>query len=378
MRPETGLFKLVSIMLTPLLLSAQAPASRAQSVSGSQIAEAVAAQLPARSSVVLLPVTNSRLDLSGDLAPLLEETAAELRARGFAARTLGESAVEGTALRTIGRAGVVEGASIGRFATALGVGLILLLALSQARQSEMSVTASIYSGRGGVFDEIWKSKVGWREQSRASVAATPGVASCTRNLLVNGDFERDWPDGWKRSYGDIEKGGSVTEVVRGSDSNVLHMKHSGLSDVSLYQLVRVPKGRIFFQFEVKFSTREGPIMGFSGTGTAGLSIILFDANRNELGMLWAGNYVHNPFEGTGLVGVPHGPRDTNSASFIETPNGRTVRERFDVSRFVLDRLGKVDLDRVEYVAINISVGATDNNAGAEAWVDNLSLEVCPS
>lgn len=284
--------------------------------------------------------------------------------------------MERAALRTIGRSGLVETASISRFGTALGIGLILLLALSEARQSEMSVTASIYSSTGGVFDEVWKSRVGWKEQVEAG-DTRQGVSNCTRNLLVNGDFERDWPEGWKRSYGDIEKGGSITEVVKGSNSHVLYMKHTGLSNVSLYQIVRVPRGRIFFQFEVKFHTWEGPIMGFTGTGTAGISLLLMDSNQEVLGMLWAGNFVHNPFEGTGLVGVPSGPRDTNNASFIEAPNGRTVRERFEVTRFVRDRLGKVDINKIEYIAINISVGATDNSAGAEAWVDNLSLEVCP-
>jgi hypothetical protein len=113
------------------------------------------------------------------------------------------------------------------------------------------------------------------------------------------------------------------------------------------------------------------------SGTVGINLILLDANKDALGMLWAGNFVRNIFEGTGLVGVPHGPRDTNSASFLEMPNNRTVRERFDVSKFVRDRMGKVDVNRIEYIAVNISLGATDRNAGAEAWIDNLSLEVCP-
>src|SRR2546422_11429904 len=54
------------------------------------------------------------------------------------------------------------------------------------------------------------------------------VRGCTRNLLVNGDFQQDWPNGWKRVYGDIEKGGSITEVIAGSNNRILHMKHTGL------------------------------------------------------------------------------------------------------------------------------------------------------
>ena len=204
------------------------------------------------------------------------------------------------------------------------------------------------------------------------------AGACTKNLLVNGNFGQDWPTGWTRAYGDIEKGGSITEVIRGSDARILHMKHTGESDVSLYQIVRVPKGRMFFQFQVKFNTWEGPIWGFSGTGVASISLLLMDADKRTIGSVWAGSYVHNPFEGTGMVGVPKGPSDTSSASFVETPNGQTIRERFDVTRFVRDRLGRVDLQKIEYVAVVISVGATNPNAGAEAWIGDLALEVCPN
>lgn len=203
-------------------------------------------------------------------------------------------------------------------------------------------------------------------------------AGCTRNLLVNGNFVQDWPTGWTRAYGDVEKGGSITEVIGRPNTRILHMKHTGESDVSLYQIVPVPKGRMFFQFQIKFNTWEGPIMGFTGTGVASISLLLLDADKRTMGSVWAGSYVHNPFEGTGLVGVPEGPHDSSSASFVETPNGQTIRERFDVTRFVRDRLGRVNLEKIEYVAVVISVGATHPSAGAEAWVGDLALEVCPS
>lgn len=369
--------KVVGIALISVLLIAQVPIIKAQTTPCTQITDAVITRIPKRTSVVLLPVRNERLDESGSSDPLVEETASSLRRLGYVVRTIRDANVARTAQRTIGRSSPIGRASVGRLGSALGIGVIVLLALSGARENEMSVTTSIYSSTGGVFDEIWRSRVGCREQGQANIVSQGGVARCSGNLLTNGNFERDWPDGWKRSYGDIEQGSSITEVIRGSESNVLHMKHVGLSDVSLFQIVRVPKGRIFIQFEAKFRTWEGPIGGFSGTGTAGISLILLDANKDALGMLWAGNYVKNPFEGTGLVGVPHGPRDTNSASFLEVPNNRTVRERFDVSRFVRDRMGKVDVNRIEYIAVNISLGATNRNAGAEAWIDNLSLEVCP-
>jgi hypothetical protein len=60
--------KAIVMLLILVLLLMPLPTAQAQSVSGAQVAEAVAAQLPARSSVVLLPVSNNRLDLSGENA----------------------------------------------------------------------------------------------------------------------------------------------------------------------------------------------------------------------------------------------------------------------------------------------------------------------
>lgn len=118
------------------------------------------------------------------------------------------------------------------------------------------------------------------------------------------------------------------------------------------------------------------MIGFSGTGTAAIGLELLGPRQEILGTLWAGTYV-NIWEGSALAGVPQSPQSTSVENFARLPNGETVRNRFDVSTFVRDRMGRVDLDRVTAVRVRLTVGADDRNASAELWADNLLLEVCP-
>jgi hypothetical protein len=370
-------YRLLSFMLNATLLLTPVCSAQAQSAASERITDAIRKHFPEPTSIVILPTQNGYLDESEESEAETEEAAAQLRRLGYSVRTMSQGNVARTVNRTIGRSNAIGRASIGRLGTSLGVGAIILFALATARENEMSVTTSIYASNRGVFEQISRSTSRWNRDNRGVGSSRPGVSRCTQNLLVNGNFEEDWERGWTRSYSDIEQGSSITEVVRVANNNVLHIKHVGRSDVSLHQIVAVPKGRIFFGFETKFVAREGPIGGFSGTGTAGINVIFLDANKNALGLLWAGSFKRNPFEDTGLVGVPQSPESNNSASFITIPNNRAVTERLEVSKIARDRLGKLDLNKVRYVAINISVGATHRRASAEAWVDNLSLEVCP-
>lgn len=364
-----GFFMMASLSLRPTIMQAQA-------ISGAQVASAVGPEFAPHSSILIIPTVNNRLALSRSATAMVEDTAASLRASGFTVRTLQEGIVESQALRAIGRAGAVESGGIGRMASGLGVAAVLVLGLVEfARENEMTVTASIYSSTGGMYEEIWKSKVGWREKAPAPPVRTATAGACSMNLIANGDFSHDWPVGWRRSYGG--SGGNLTEVVNTAEGNMLHLKHTGQSEVALFQIVPVAGGRLFFQFEGRFHTWEGPVAAFSGTGIAGITIELMDAYKNTLGKVWAGSYVRNLFEGTGLAGVPHGPRDTPSAVFLTAPNEQTVRERFDLTRFVHDRLMSTDPARIRYIGVNISAGATHPSAGAELWVNNLILEQCP-
>lgn len=90
-----------------------------------------------------------------------------------------------------------------------------------------------------------------------------------------------------------------------------------------------------------------------------------------------GSHKKNIFEDTGLVGVPQSPQSNNSAAFFPLDNDSQMNDKLEISRVARDRLGKLDLSKVRYVDIGISLSATHKSASAEAWVDNLSLEVCP-
>ncbi|HEV7642784.1 MAG TPA: hypothetical protein VGO50_02475 [Pyrinomonadaceae bacterium] len=338
-----------------------------------KVAQEIAKQLPERDPVVILPTRDGNLDASEESEEMAEEVAEQLRKSGYTVQTRRAMNVASAINKIFGRSKGIRGPSIGRLGTALGLGAIILVGLANADENEKSVTTSIYTNNRGVFEEISNSSLKTKDKSAAFQQRT---SPCTENLLTNGDFEKDWEKGWNRTYSDIDEGSSVTEVIGASGSNLLHMQHKGLASVSLHQTASVPKGRIFFQFESKFVAREGPIGGFSGTGTAGFTIIFFDANKKYLGLLWVGSHKKNIFEDTGLVGVPQSPQSTNSAAFIALDNDRKVNDRLEISRIARDRLGKLDLSKIKYVAVSISVGATHQSASAEAWVDNLSLEVC--
>jgi hypothetical protein len=355
--------------------------SFAQGITGFQIAAAVQSEFPPRSLVLILPTRNSLIDFSLSASTITQQTAAALRVKGFSVRTLAERDVEGEVLQRIGRSGVVDAASVSRLGTALGIRNVITLALTQGgQQNDLGVTASVYARTGASYEEVWKSKIGWREPTpiprQIETASSQPLGSCTSNLVLNGDFSRDWPNGWSRSSGG--EGGNVTEVTNGSNGRALHIRHTGNTDIALSQIVALPPGRITFQFEGRFHTWEGPIAGFSGMGHAGINLALLDARRNTLGVVWAGNYVHNIFEGTGLAGVPEGPRNTPTAAFLEAPGDKNVREQLDVTRFVQDHLVRVNPRNISFVGISIAAGATHPSAGAELWVGDISLTVCPN
>lgn len=347
-----------------------------QFASGEALAAEIAPQLDRSAPVVVVPTVNDEVDWSGRLSPLANDLAASIRTRGIAVRTLGEPSLQSLARQTFGSRGPVTRTSIGSFGRAAGVGMLLLVALADVEESRNSITTSIHAILDGVASEVWRSRTPWRFQDGTVTGPGQYVRACTGNLLMNGNFERHWSTGWSRSYGDIEQGSSVTEVIRGSDSHVLHLSHLGRSHVTMHQTVPVPLGRILFQYEGKFIAREGGMIGFSGTGNAGLSLTLSDANHRALGQLYAGSYI-NIWEGSAFAGAPEAPRSTNRYNFSRLPNGETLRERVDVSRLVMDRMGQVDRNQVAFVTVAVSVGANDRRASAEAWVDNLSIEVCP-
>jgi hypothetical protein len=372
-----------SLTPTPLLENAQTyPGVSTEAIpdeptTGLLVAEEITKQLPEPTPVVVLPIRDGNLDEAGEAEEISEEVAEQLRKSGYSVQTGRAPNVAGAINKIFGRSRGIAGPSrlnapsIGRLGTAIGIGAIILVGLANAKENERSVTTSIYTNIRGVFKEISVSNIRTKDKS-----GLQQPSQCTKNLLTNGDFEEDWIEGWTRAYSG-DGGGSVTEVVSANGSDLLHMQHKGLAGVSLYQKVQVPKGRIVFQFESKFVAREGPIGGFSGTGTAGFYIIFLDSNNNTLGLVWIGTLKKNIFEDTGLVGVPKSPENTKDVAVKILNNGQNLNDRLDISRFARDRLGHLDLSKIKYVIVVVSVGATHPTASAEAWTDNLSLEVCP-
>jgi hypothetical protein len=273
-------------------------------------------------------------------------------------------------------------AGLRSYAGGAGIGLLLLLAWAEAMDPPR-IMASIYESTGSQFGPIWESQTGWRfEREPVPIRADIGSV-CTGNLLRNGSFQQDWTVGWQREYGRADMtdpgqglGASITEVQRGPDGPMLHLSHRGLSSFSVYQTTTVPTGNLWFQYRAKMIAREGGMIGFSGTGTAAIGLELLGPRQDVLGTLWAGTYV-NIWEGSALAGVPQSPQSTSVENFARLPDGETVRNRFDVSTFVRNRMGRVDLDRVTAVRVRLTAGANDRNASAELWADNLLLEVCP-
>lgn len=210
-----------------------------------------------------------------------------------------------------------------------------------------------------------------------SNAMASALSRCSGNLLQNGNFAQDWPAGWTRRFGDLARmSGNIIETTHASDGNLLHMKHDGLSGVSLNQQVRIPVGQLFLETEASFHVWEGMMIGFSGTGLASISIALLDNAQQSVGTIFIGTYVRNPFENTGLSGVPQGPQNSGSSLFIKIPSEVTHNQRYDLTKLIRDRLPLVDTKRIAFADVKISLGATDARAGAEAWVRKLVLEVC--
>jgi hypothetical protein len=377
--------------------------SYAQPITGQQIASEVIPQLSPHTLLVILSVRSGQLDFSASSAAIVSSAAAELRNRGFAIRTLEEQDVQAEALQQIGRYAAAEAASIGRLCSSIGVATALVLNMSTGTSlGGGSVRASLYTRIAGTFEEVWMSRVGWKQQTpdaflrspersgfrKFSEGPAPGrsvprenggvqaVTSCTPNLIRDGDFASDWPTAWKRNYSG--SGANVTEITHDAGGNVLHIRHTGQSEVELIQVVPVATGRLLFSYEARFHTWEGPIAGFTGSGIGGISLSLMDGRNSVLGIIWTGNYLHNIFEGTGLAGVPQGPRDSPVTAFFEEPSDRKVHEELDLSKIIRDRLVRVNAGSIRSIVISIGAAATHPSAGAEMWVGQLSLKVCPN
>lgn len=217
--------------------------SSEEPTTGKEIADAITKQFPKPTPVVILPTRDGNLDESEESEAVTEDAAVRLRRSGYIVQTAREANVASAISKIFGRSKAIGKPSIGRLGGALGIGAIILVGLATAQENEKSVTTSIYVNSRGVFEEI--SSPSWKTKNTAFPQRT---SQCTENLLVNGDFEKDWAEGWNRTYADLEQGSSVTEVVN-KNGNVLHMQHKGLAGVTLHQTVPVPRDAYFLHLK---------------------------------------------------------------------------------------------------------------------------------
>jgi hypothetical protein len=249
-----------------IVLSLFTPAKAEVPIGSADLAGELSSYLAQHDKVAIIALSRRQVVASGRAFDLVEGTATILRSKGYRVFTLSQPEVALAVGRATTASGSLTSPSSSNLVSSLGLAALMLVSLSGAEGNRLSVSYSINAPGEGVLHEIHKSRL-------TLASLTPQAQSSSGNLLKNGGFEADWTTDWTRKYGDIQKGASVTEVVEGAKGNILHMKHTGLSHVQLYQVVDVPEGEIWFHFQGKFHTWEGPIIGFSGTGTAGITLM---------------------------------------------------------------------------------------------------------
>ena len=196
------------------------------------------------------------------------------------------------------------------------------------------------------------------------------------NLIINGNFKKHWTNGWTRTLGDITKGSSKVNVVNVSTGSgkAVKIEHNGESYTVLYQKIPVIDAKLKFSASFQMVAREGPIIGFSGTGMTMISLNYYNESGVLIGKTTIGEFVRNPFAGTGLIGVPEGPQDTYKEHFIKVGGGWNTRRTINIEREIIDNLPGVNPNDVKQITVVLLAGATGSAASAELYVTDLNLE----
>lgn len=196
------------------------------------------------------------------------------------------------------------------------------------------------------------------------------------NLLINGGFTQDLT-GWKRTIGDINQGVSNTEIIPNknfSSGRMLHMVHRGNGSIQLSQIVPVPTADLVLTATFQFSTREGYIKAFSGSGVAQFGLVYLDHKGTKVGQTIVLNYVKNPFADTPLIGVPRRASDTYMTHYIEVDNNKLYTNyRLDIRREIENNLLGIDPESIEEIGVVIWCGANHSDAAAELWITDIYL-----
>jgi hypothetical protein len=197
----------------------------------------------------------------------------------------------------------------------------------------------------------------------------------SENGVRNGGFQNRFAD-WTRSV-DGASGKGTNEIVSFADARsgyALHLAYEGKGSLQFAQKVPVSGADYVFRGTFRASAHEGPMIGFSGTGIATVMLQYLDENGRLLGTTSFYGYVPNPLAGTPLVGVPRRGNGGNDAHYIDVEKERLYKDyELDIRREIEENLLGVVSDQVRTIAVVLYCGATDDGAGAELWVSDLSL-----
>lgn len=195
------------------------------------------------------------------------------------------------------------------------------------------------------------------------------------NTVQNGGFQNRF-DKWTRSV-DGARGKGTNEIVSFADARsgyALHLTYEGKGGLLFTQKISVAGPDYVFRGTFRASSHEGPMIGFSGTGIATVMLQYLDEDGRVLGITSIYNYVQNPFANTPLVGVPRRGNGGNDVHYIDVERERLYKDyEIDVRREIEENLVGVVAEQVRTIAIVLYCGATDDGAGAELWVSDLSL-----
>ncbi|HEV7587954.1 MAG TPA: CHAT domain-containing protein [Longimicrobium sp.] len=195
------------------------------------------------------------------------------------------------------------------------------------------------------------------------------------NAVQNGGFQSRFAE-WTRSVDGV-RGKGTNEVVSFADARsgyALHLAYEGRGSLLFAQKVSVSGPDYVFRGTFRASSHEGPMIGFSGTGIATVMLQYLDKDGRFLGMTSFYSYVANPLANTPLVGVPRRGNGGNNVHYIDVEKERLYKDyELSIRREIEENLLGVVADQVRTVAITLYSGATDDGAGAELWVSDLSL-----
>ncbi len=279
--------------------------------------------------------------------------------------------------------GLADGNSAARLGKLLGVDSLCSGTLTELQRSvkinarmidvetgRVISTASAEIDRN-ILPSVWMLERPEKPKPRYKPRYTRGFS-----YLRNGGFLQGY-DFWQRAIGDVTQGYSQAEIIPfsyGKSGKALHMRHKGKGHLQFAQVVKVPGPDLIFSASFQTASREGPIMGFSGTGVVQIALQYFDEHGTKIGETIIVNYVKNLFADTALIGVPRRSGDSYKTHFIEISQGRFHQDyRLDILGEIQNNLLGLDPSDVRKIAVIVWCGATESQASGELWVTDMSL-----